>query len=118
MLDVLAIHEATYRAMLAALELHARGGKPPEALIARAPAPTRQSSRSGGGIITVLPLQGFMAYRSRGLFALLFGGTSTATLTAEVRRAAADPTVSALLILTDSPGGEVGGVEELAAAIS
>jgi len=49
---------------------------------------------------------------------LLFGGTSTAALTADVRRAASDPNVSAILIQVHSPGGDVAGVEELAAAIT
>lgn len=118
--DILAIYEPTYREMRAALELHARGVKLPESaagLVAR-PGPSRQSSPAGGGMIAVLPLIGFMSHRLGGMFAMIFGGTSTAALSAEVRRAAADPSVSALVILTDSPGGEVTGTEELAQAIA
>jgi signal peptide peptidase SppA len=123
--EILAIDPRAYQRMLAVLELHARGVKlgTDEAavtagLVARAPAPSRQAAGAGGGMVAVLPLIGFMSHRLGGLFSLLFGGTSTAGLTVDVRAAAADPTVSAIVILTDSPGGEVSGVEELAAAIA
>jgi signal peptide peptidase SppA len=122
--DVLAIHEPTYRALAEVLELRKRGrtftleeAAGHAGLVARAPAPSRQAAGAGGGMVAVLPLIGFMSHRG-GLFSLLFGGTSTAALTADVQRAAADPTVSGLLIVVDSPGGEVAGVEELAAAIA
>lgn len=47
----------------------------------------------------------------------LFGGVSTPQATAAVRRAAADPNVTGMVLHVDSPGGSVEGVAELAAAV-
>jgi signal peptide peptidase SppA len=45
------------------------------------------------------------------------GGTSTVAARREIRRAAADPSVSAILIAIDSPGGTVSGTADLAAEV-
>lgn len=46
-----------------------------------------------------------------------FGGTSTVQLRRDVRAAAADPNVSAILFGIESPGGTVAGIEDLAADV-
>lgn len=46
-----------------------------------------------------------------------FGGTSTVQLRRDIREAAADPDVSAILLTVDSPGGTVAGTEDLAAEV-
>lgn len=45
------------------------------------------------------------------------GGTSTVALRQEIRRAAQDPAVAAVLLSVDSPGGTVAGVADLAAEV-
>lgn len=46
-----------------------------------------------------------------------FGGTSTIQLRRDVRQAAADPNVSAILLALDSPGGTTAGTADLAADV-
>lgn len=48
---------------------------------------------------------------------LLFGGTSTEWLAADLRDMAANPQVAAIVLDMDSPGGSVFGVDELASEI-
>lgn len=45
------------------------------------------------------------------------GGTSTVAARREIRKAAADPDVSAILLAIDSPGGTVSGTADLAAEV-
>ena len=47
----------------------------------------------------------------------LFGGTSTAAVGAEIRAASSDPSVRAIVLNINSPGGGVQGVPELASEI-
>jgi ClpP class serine protease len=105
--EILAIHEPTYRGMREVLDLYARGVRltvdeaaAHAGLVARAASPTR----TAGGTIVVLPIVGLMTYRPSFL-SMLFGGTSVAQFTAEVRLAAFDTSVSTIIIPTDSPGG-------------
>jgi signal peptide peptidase SppA len=121
--EILAIESGAYERMREVLELHARGVRftideaaGHAGLVARPPGPTRQSTPTGG-TIAIIPLMGFMSYRP-GLFSLVFGGTSTAQFTAEIRRAGADTSISTIFIPSDSPGGSVDGVEEAAAAVA
>lgn len=46
------------------------------------------------------------------------GGTSTVQLRHDIRRAARDPNVTAILLAIDSPGGTVAGTAELAAEVT
>lgn len=46
-----------------------------------------------------------------------WGGTSTLQLRRDVRQAAADPNVSAILLAIDSPGGTVAGTDDLASEV-
>ena len=68
------------------------------------------------GAIAVLPVHGVISQRA-GFFSLLFGGTSTEWLGAQMRALVADPEVGAIVLDVDSPGGSVFGVPELAEEI-
>lgn len=86
-------------------EFFAQFGHPPSA-----PAPRR------GGAIAVVPIHGFISARAS-IFDQLLGGTSVEAIRDGFRAAMADPSVSAIVLDVDSPGGTVNGVPELAAEI-
>lgn len=75
-------------------------------------AASRTSSRAAGGV-AVLPLFGTIAQRMN-LMAAYSGGTSTEQFKRDFDAAMADSEVSGIVIDTDSPGGTVYGVDELA----
>jgi signal peptide peptidase SppA len=66
-----------------------------------------------GSTIAVLPLTGTICHRM-GMFSEYSGGISTERFTQWLRAALADPSVKAIVIDSDSPGGTVDGVPELA----
>jgi signal peptide peptidase SppA len=68
------------------------------------------------GSVAVVPLTGFLTQKPS-LFSLIFGGTSVQAFAREVIAALADPSVGAVVMDVDSPGGEVFGVTEAATAI-
>lgn len=68
------------------------------------------------GGVAVVPMQGTM-FRHADMFSELSGGVSYATLRKDLQRALEDESVTAILFDVDSPGGEVKGCGELAAAI-
>ncbi|MBF0428925.1 MAG: S49 family peptidase [Magnetococcales bacterium] len=71
------------------------------------------SIQAGGGNIAVLQLYGILAQRGQIDDVSGPGVTSLQQFTANFRDAANDPSVSAILIDIDSPGGSVFGVQEL-----
>lgn len=71
---------------------------------------------SAGGAIAVLPIMGTIVHRA-GMLAEYSGGTSTERVTQALRQAIADPSIGAVVLDVDSPGGSVNGVPELAAEI-
>jgi capsid assembly protease len=75
----------------------------------------RPSPRAAGGV-QVIPVYGVVAQRMN-LMTQFSGGVSTEKLAADIRKAAADPSVKAIVLDVDSPGGSVFGVDELAAVI-
>lgn len=78
----------------------------------------RGANADGGGragAVAVIPLHGFLT--QRGDIVNSVQTTSTAAVAAAVRTATSDPAISSILIEADSPGGEVYGVTEAAAAI-
>lgn len=77
---------------------------------ASAPA-VRQS-----GSIAILPLFGTITHRAN-MLSEFSGGTSTEKFAAQLRQVVSDPTVKAIVIDIDSPGGNVDGVDELSAEI-
>ena len=77
-----------------------------------APATARGYDIEAGGI-AVIPITGTLVRRTVGLEAQS-GLTSYASLAEQVQQAVADPSVRAILLDLDSPGGEAGGVFDLA----
>lgn len=63
--------------------------------------------------VAVMPLQGIIGKRMN-LFIQFSGGTSTQLFERDFKKAFADPVVKSILLLVDSPGGSVDGVQELA----
>ncbi|MDE2100076.1 MAG: S49 family peptidase [Patescibacteria group bacterium] len=91
-------------------EIRERVGSP------RAAQPLRVTPAQGGGKVAVLPFYGTVAQRM-GLLAQSSGGVSTEAFAQLFQQAMDDPTVAAVVIEFDSPGGSVFGVEELAQRI-
>jgi signal peptide peptidase SppA len=71
---------------------------------------------AGAGSIAILPLYGIINQRYSGDFSGP-SGTSIQQFTQQFRQAVNDPSVKAIVIDVDSPGGSVHGVDELAAEI-
>lgn len=66
--------------------------------------------------VAIIEINGVMA-KKMNLFAKISGGSSTQMLSDEVNKAAADPAVHSILLVIDSPGGAVDGIQELVSAI-
>jgi capsid assembly protease len=106
------IHEPWLRAAAAAAQLRADLPMPaPQA------ARTLPTSKKGGGMVAVIPIQGAIEKRSSFFSWFFGGGCSTDALTDQIRQAVADPNVSAIVLDVDSPGGDVSGIDELASEI-
>lgn len=75
----------------------------------------RGGGRTGGGAVAVIPAIGVLTQRGGVIDCM--ETRSTAQLVAEVRAMVAEPTVDGIVLEFDSPGGEVFGVPEAAAAI-
>jgi signal peptide peptidase SppA len=69
-----------------------------------------------GSSIAVIPVFGLLTRRASWLQSYL-GGTGVDQLAAAFRMALSDPSFGGILFRFDSPGGEVGGIPELAAEI-
>lgn len=70
------------------------------------------STRSRAGSVAVLPLSGTISHRM-GMMSEISGGTSAERFSGWLKAALADPSVKAIVIDCDSPGGTVDGVPEL-----
>ncbi len=104
------------------IELNARSGKRP----APAPRPTslhgfsvedRGAGSYAVGNLSIVCIDCDMEH-TENPFSWLFGGTSTAALTQAIRDAADDPLTKAILFRVNSPGGDVAGMSDLAAAVA
>lgn len=113
---VLAIEPECYRRWIAEIGVHASDG----ALLEKAHAPEAAArlapTKRAVGNIAVINISGFITQKPS-LFTMLFGGMSTEELVATVRAAMAEPSVGAVVLNVDSPGGAVSGVPEAAAAL-
>lgn len=78
-------------------------------------APDYKNYRIVNGV-AIIPIQGVIARRMN-LFSQISGGVSTELLLRDFNDALADPAVDAIVLDVDSPGGAVGGLETLSAAI-
>ena len=74
-------------------------------------APTRRGAARNGAV-AVLPLYGIVAQRVN-LMMNMSGGTSTELFGKAFREAVNDPSIGAIVIDVDSPGGSVFGITEL-----
>jgi len=86
--------------------------------LAGAVAPQRLAAKAlgsapTGGTIAVVPILGGLTYRS----VSYWDDTSYTAILSGFRKALADPSVAAILLDVDSPGGEVAGLPELAEEI-
>lgn len=77
--------------------------------------PPRSQPQTGRGV-AVLPLLGTIIPRAD-LITEASGGASVQRFTKQFRQALADPEVGSIVIDIDSPGGQVGNVDELASEI-
>ncbi|HVS85651.1 MAG TPA: S49 family peptidase [Gaiellaceae bacterium] len=78
----------------------------------------RATKTGAGGAVAVLPLFGVIAPRAAAFQSVSSpNGTGVDAFTQMFRQALADPSVGSILIEVDSPGGQVGGIPELAAEI-
>lgn len=66
--------------------------------------------------VAVLPIDGVLSKRMN-LLSAISGGTSTQIAQRDFQAALNDPSVSSIVLLVDSPGGAVDGIEEFANAI-
>jgi signal peptide peptidase SppA len=73
-----------------------------------------ETTRQSGGAVAVVPLLGTIFHRAAESMEESSGGTSTTAFLSAFRSAAANPEVGTILIDTDSPGGTVAGVAEVA----
>lgn len=81
-------------------------------VIEAAARPRPLTQPAGGGTVAILPVMGVISQRMNMLSAFS-GGTSTEQLGREFGAIIADPTISAVVLDVDSPGGSVFGVQEL-----
>lgn len=94
---------------LSADELQAAVGDAPQA------AAERQARSAGVGAVAVIPIHGILSHRIHMVQDISGpGGTSTERVARQLRTALADPSVGAIVLDVDSPGGMVYGVQELA----
>jgi len=87
-----------------------------EARIGR-PLQNQQQGYTVQNGIAVLPIFGVIAKRMN-LLMEISGGTSTQLAQRDFQAAVSDPEVREIVLLIDSPGGEVSGIEQFANAIS
>lgn len=101
------------------LILRTQGQQPtPEEIKAslEAARPGERATITGGSAIAVIPVVGTLIPRGN-IFTDASGAVSVQRLTATFRAALADPEVGSIVLDIDSPGGQVAGIEELAAEI-
>lgn len=109
--DVLAMDERTYRAWVE----QAKG----QTIAARPEAAARLiPARKSVGNVAIVPLSGFITAKpEQSLFSMLFGGTSALAFAREVVSSLNDPSIGAVVMDVDSPGGDAVGMTEAATAI-
>lgn len=87
-----------------------------DAVALGAAMPEFQAAEQAGGAregsVQVLPVRGTIAQRMN-MMSDFSGGTSTEKLGKQIRDAAADTSIAAIVLDVDSPGGSVHGIEEL-----
>jgi signal peptide peptidase SppA len=98
---------------------HLRGELPDlesiEARIGR-PLKNERAPYSVEGTTAIIPIEGVIG-KKMNLFADISGGTSSQLVEKDFQTALADPAVKSILLVIDSPGGQVDGTENLANVI-
>lgn len=106
-----AVNRATMETIL---EIACRENATPEAVAAQLGRPLENTyAVEMRGSVAVLPVTGPL-FRYANLFTMLSGATSYDMLATDFGRLVEDPTVSAIVLNIDSPGGEAAGVSEFA----
>ncbi len=115
-----AIQPDKLREIQAIYSTHARGDKIDvaalEARLGRPLANDQQEYTVEPGGIAVLRMEGVMAPKAN-MFMRISGGMSTQMATRQLESATADPRVRAIVLAIDSPGGNVIGTPDMAAAV-
>jgi signal peptide peptidase SppA len=123
--SIWALEAGKFDDLTAFLELKIAGGVPDDHILAGiranseiAAARIQKASASSKGSVAVLSLQGLIMPRAN-MMGDMSGprGTSIDQFKAQFRQAMNDPSVKAIVIDVDSPGGSVQGVDELASEI-
>jgi signal peptide peptidase SppA len=114
------VHRQSFNEMLALLQLTEGVARENFFASLRAEQDLRaanaRSITSNSGTIAVIPIYGILAQRGS-FWSMFFGGASCEGITAQLRQAVNDPTVKAIVLDVDSPGGDVAGITELAGEI-
>lgn len=115
-----AIEPAKLRELQAIYATHLRGDKIDipalEARLGRPLANEQQAYTVETGGVAVLRMSGVIAPKAN-LFMQVSGGMSTQMATKQLESAIADPRVKSVVLAIDSPGGNVIGTAEMAAAV-
>jgi signal peptide peptidase SppA len=88
----------------------------PAEIQARIGPAKRQAQSASSGSVAVVPLRGVIAHRM-GTLDESSGGMSAERFTQQIRAAAADDSIGAIVMDVDSPGGTVAGLVEAADAV-
>lgn len=80
--------------------------------------PRQDASIRAQGAVALINVQGPMFNRVDPFLEMFFGIASTERITMQVRAAAADDSISAILLRIDSPGGSIDGIRELSDTIA
>lgn len=113
---VWAIQPEKLEAIMGVLALRAAGHGKPDGFTPTVAAKPMSVSGNAGGKIVVLPIHDTI-YPRAAMVSQASGGTSCEALAASFDAAVNDPSVAAIVLDVDSPGGMVDGVPELAAKI-
>lgn len=110
----LAIRPEKLAQIQAFLAFKAAGGQVEPSAIAELAATQRSGSPSESGAVAVVPLYGILTQRGGMDMKTSESFTSVEQFARTLRAVAADPSVAAVIVEVDSPGGEVFGVAEAA----
>jgi capsid assembly protease len=112
--EIWAIDEGKFASIRRWVNIRARGGRiSDQEIMAAMKSAERPLTSRASGSIAVLPLFGTISHRAN-LLTESSGGTSTQVFGRSFAQAVADPNVTAIIIESDSPGGGVSGLPELA----
>lgn len=114
--EMLAIDPEVYRRWAEQLRQHGQLAEVLGRLQSPEAAARLTPARKSIGDIAVVPISGFISQKAT-IWTEIFGGTSTERLVAAIRAAINEPSVGAVVLNVDSPGGSVFGLAEASAAI-